>query len=96
MKSYAVEYERGNSSELEHVVHTHRTSYLIFTSVSSVDRWVLVTFKIGAAQLLSVKEVAPKSPLFVIRILFVVWYPVSCEHNLIHLINEHKDLSVYD
>ena len=72
MKRYPVEYERGNSSELEHVVHTHRTSYLIFTSVSSVDRWVLVTFKIGAAQLRSVKEVAPKSPLFVIRIPVVV------------------------
>jgi len=73
MKSYPVEYERGNSSELEHVVHTHRTSYLIFTSVSSVDRWVLVTFKIGAAQLRSVREIAPKSPLlFVIRIPIVV------------------------
>lgn len=45
IKTYRVHYERGNSSELEHVVHTHvqGTSYLIFTSVSSVDRWVLVT-----------------------------------------------------
>ena len=76
MKYYPVQYERGNNSELEHVVHTHRTSYLnIYLHRADLEtrtQWLTQSlgssFKIGAAQLRSVKEIAANN---VIRIPFV-------------------------